>query len=117
MRRIYFDVGANDGESGLRYARADTTNNIVYAFEPTPRLADIIKRKTDHLSNYHLIQKAVADKGGVSPLYISGHADWGCTSLCTFNDNLQHTWPGREDFGVTDVLWKWKWKSSRCSRL
>jgi hypothetical protein len=31
-------------------------------------------------------------------------SDWGCSSLNTFNDNLDQTWPGRTDFRVTEVI-------------
>lgn len=99
---VYFDVGANDGSSMIRYA--DDPNNHVYAFEPTPRMIDIIRSKTSHLPNYHIIPKAVSDVPGTAKFYISGQADWGCSSLNTFNDNLTETWPGRTDFRVTDEI-------------
>lgn len=99
---IYFDVGANDGSSMLRYA--DDPNSTVYAFEPTPRMIDIIKQKTAHLPNYVIVPKAVADWEGKTTFFISGQADWGCSSLNTFNDDLDKTWPGRTDFKVTDSI-------------
>jgi FkbM family methyltransferase len=67
-------------------------------------LIDIIKEKTQGIENYHLIEKAVADYNGKSTFFISGNADWGCSSLNTFNDNLEETWPGRTDFKVTDQV-------------
>ncbi|NDG33057.1 FkbM family methyltransferase, partial [bacterium] len=33
-----------------------------------------------------------------------GNADWGCSSICEFNNNLERTWPGRTDFRVTDQV-------------
>lgn len=103
MTKVYLDVGANNGDSCIHLAQHDP-NAVVYAFEPTPYLADIIREKTKHLHNYNIIQKAVSDTAGTSLLYISGQADWGCTSLCTFNDNLSKTWPGRTDFHVTNKI-------------
>jgi FkbM family methyltransferase len=102
-KRYFFDVGANDGNSLLHIAQ-ESPNYIVYAFEPTPRLIDIIKSKTSNLPNYHLIPKAVADYNGTDKFYISGNADWGTSSLCKFNDNLEEKWPGRTDFKVTDSV-------------
>lgn len=101
-KKVYMDVGANDGSSLMHLV--NDSNNIVYAFEPTPRMIDIIKSKTQHYSNYILIPKAVSNYTGISKFNISGQADWGCSSLATFNDNLSQTWPGRTDFKVTDTI-------------
>ncbi|AGE51096.1 hypothetical protein PBCVCVG1_200L [Paramecium bursaria Chlorella virus CVG-1] len=98
--KVYFDVGANSGESMMHHA----SDGIVYAFEPTPRMIDIIKERSRGMENYHLIEKAVADYNGKSTFFISGNADWGFSSLNTFNDNLEETWPGRSDFKVTDQV-------------
>lgn len=99
---IYFDVGANDGSSMFGYAT--DPNNTVYAFEPTPRMIDIIKQKTSHFPNYIIVPKAVSDWEGKATFKISGQSDWGCSSLNNFNDNLEKTWPGRTDFKVTDSV-------------
>lgn len=96
--KIYFDVGANDGRS--MYHHTYDPNNIVYAFEPTRELAEKLRSVTK--SNYIVIEKAVADFKGTATFYISGQADWGCSSLNHFSDNLESTWPGRTDFKVTD---------------
>jgi len=98
---IYFDVGANSGESMMHYAREDS---IVYAFEPTPEMIRILKKESNGNPNYRIIEKAVADYNGTSTFYVSGNQDWGCSSLNTFNDNLEQTWPGRTDFRVTDQI-------------
>ncbi|AGE55635.1 hypothetical protein ATCVMN08101_400L [Acanthocystis turfacea Chlorella virus MN0810.1] len=100
---IFFDVGANNGSSTINIAK-DSPDNTVYAFEPTPRMIDIIRSRTSHLKNYHIVEKAVADYEGSATFYVSGQDDWGCSSLNTFNDNLEATWPGRTDFKVTDSL-------------
>lgn len=101
MPKIYFDVGANDGNSGISFLRND---NIVYGFEPTPRMINIIKNKVGNNPNYHLIPVAVSNVEGKAKFKISGQADWGCSSLCTFNDNLDKTWPGRTDFKLTEEI-------------
>lgn len=103
MPKIYFDVGANNGSSMIHHAK-HSDDNIVYAFEPTPEMADIIRNETNHLKNYHLVQKAVSNYNGTASFYVAGNADWGCSSLNQFNDNLDKTWPGRTDFVVTNEI-------------
>ena len=99
---VYFDVGANDGSSMMHHT--SDPRNIVYGFEPTPRMIEIIKSKVSERSNYVIVPKAVADYEGKAKFTVSGQADWGCSSLNTFNDNLDRTWPGRTDFKATEVL-------------
>lgn len=77
---------------------------MVYAFEPTPRLIEHLKSRSVGLNNYIIVPKAVSNYSGETIFYISGNADWGCSSICEFNDNLEKTWPGRTDFKVTDQL-------------
>jgi FkbM family methyltransferase len=72
---------------------------VVYAFEPTPDLVRVLTEKSAGLQNYHIIDKAVADYNGKSTFFISGNQN--CSSLNTFSENLEDTWPGRTDFKVT----------------
>lgn len=104
MTKFYFDIGANDGRSMI--SRAYEPDSVVYAFEPTPELVEKLRENYSNLPNYHVIPKAVSDKEGKATFYISGHADWGCSSLCNFqnDDTLKRTWPGRTDFGVTQSV-------------
>ena len=99
----FFDVGANSGTDSLHVARA-RSDAIVYAFEPTPRLIEHLKTSSAGLNNYIIVPKAVSNYHGQTTFYISGNADWGCSSICKFNDNLEQTWPGRTDFKVTDQV-------------
>jgi FkbM family methyltransferase len=101
-KRVYIDVGANDGSSLIHFVKR--RNNIIYAFEPTPRMIAIIKSKTKNYKNYILIPKAVSNYNGTSKFNISGQGDWGCSSLSNFNDNLLETWPERTDFKVTETI-------------
>ncbi|NBU34036.1 FkbM family methyltransferase [bacterium] len=100
---VFFDVGANSGSDSLGVART-RTDAVVYAFEPTPKLVAHLKGQSADLPNYHIIPKAVSNFNGVCTFYVSGNADWGCSSICQFNDNLETTWPGRKDFKVTDSV-------------
>ena len=38
-KRVFFDVGSNDGSTSVSIAQNDV-NTIVFAFEPTPRLVN-----------------------------------------------------------------------------
>lgn len=98
---IIFDVGANDGNSCFHYSH--NSSNIVYAFEPTPRLInDCLNPK--RRNNYIVVPYAISDFDGESTFNIAGQADWGCSSLHEFEDNLDETWPGRWDFKVTEKI-------------
>lgn len=103
-KKVYFDVGANDGISMAHHLLDPEA--IIYAFEPTPRMVEILKDRYGHNKNYHIIPKAVSDVEGTAEFYISGNADWGCSSLCHFQESekLEETWPGRTDFRVTDKI-------------
>lgn len=99
--RVVFDVGANDGGDTLDMARNDP-DTIVYAFEPTPQLAE--KLRSYNLPNYVVIEKAVSNYEGMTQFHVSENGDWGTSSMNKFNDNLEKTWPGREDFKVTKTI-------------
>lgn len=98
--RTVFDVGANNGDSMLGQAY----HSQVHAFEPTPEMCDVIRSKTRHLPNYRLNQVAVSNFNGKATFNVAGQADWGCSSLHTFNDGLEKSWPGRTDFRVSDQI-------------
>lgn len=102
-KKIIFDVGANNGSSCLHFAREGHT---VYAFEPCKELLhnSLLPNASD---NYIVVPKAISDFDGESVFKVSGTSDWGdwgCSSLNTFSDNLEHTWPGRTDFIVTEAV-------------
>lgn len=100
---VFFDVGANNGSWSVNLAR-NNPHFKVFAFEPTPRMCDIIKSAVVNLSNYRLIEKAVSDFEGQAEFKVAGHADWGCSSLLDFSDKSKTEWPGRTDFNVTEVI-------------
>jgi FkbM family methyltransferase len=98
---IIFDVGANSGKDSAHFK--NDKNNIVYAFEPTPFLIETYLNKLKD-DNYIIINKAVSDFNGYAEFNIAGQADWGCSSLNSFQDDLSSTWPGRNDFKVTEKI-------------
>jgi FkbM family methyltransferase len=100
MSFILFDVGANWGNDSLSRTQGDQ-NIITYAFEPTPELIAHLKEQSQGYSTRYLIQEiALSDFDGTSQFNIADNTgcDWGCSSLNTFSDNLDQTWPGRTDF-------------------
>lgn len=101
--KIIFDVGANNGDSFIDEAKQNP-NILVFAFEPTPKLIDIIKSKTKDLSNYVLIEKAVSNFNGKAKFNIAGQSDWGCSSLLEFSDKSKTHWKDRTDFKVTEQI-------------
>ena len=102
MKRILFDVGANNGSTSVQWA--NDKNNIVYAFEPTPEMYLQIESRTNGVDNYILTKKAVSDYNGVATFNVAGNADWGCSSLLKFSDKSQTEWPGRTEFYVTKEI-------------
>lgn len=96
-----FDVGANTGSNTAHFK--NDKNNTVYVFEPTPYLIETYLNKLKD-DNYIIIDKAVSDFNGESEFNIAGQSDWGCSSLNTFEDNLSSTWPGRQDFKITEKI-------------
>jgi len=100
-----FDVGANDGSWGIEVAKR-FPHTQVFGFEPTPQLCALIESKVAEagIKNYELVPKAVSDIPGRVSFNVAGQSDWGCSSLLTFNEGLEETWPGRTDFQVTEVI-------------
>ena len=102
MKKIFFDVGANDGRDSIHIA--NDPNWLVYGFEPTPYLINKIKGQIKNKPNYTLIEKAVSNFIGTSQFNIAGQRDWGCSSLLEFSDKSRTEWPGRTDFKVTETI-------------
>jgi FkbM family methyltransferase len=100
---IFFDVGANNGSTSIPISMKE--NSIVYAFEPTPFLINIIKEKISNKDNYILTEKAVANFNGKAVFKIAGQFDWGCSSLLNFSGDIKENWPAdRTDFKVTEEI-------------
>jgi FkbM family methyltransferase len=100
---IIFDVGANNGDSCVKYC--EDPNNTVYAFEPTPYLIkNALQPKADYFKNFIIVPKAIGKACQNVVFNLAGHHNWGCSSIYSFNTNLQETWPGREDFYFNDKI-------------
>jgi FkbM family methyltransferase len=106
MKYILFDVGANWGHDSIQKT-IQNREIITFAFEPTPKLFDHIKNVIANNKiedRYNIYNYAVSDFIGAAEFKIAGQADWGCSSLNNFSDDLEKTWPGRTDFKVTEVI-------------
>lgn len=102
MKKILFDVGANNGSTSINWSY--DKNNLVYAFEPTPKMYNEIESKIIGIDNYFLIKKAVSNYNGSAIFNIAGNADWGCSSLLEFSEKSQTEWPGRTEFYITEKI-------------
>jgi FkbM family methyltransferase len=97
---VLFDVGANFGTDSLHKTLGDP-NIRTWAFEPTPELINFLTTSSqDFKDRYNIVPVAVSDFDGTAQFNIadSPGCDWGCSSLNTFNEGLDKTWPGRTDF-------------------
>ena len=102
-KKIFFDVGSNNGNWSRNIAQ--TPNSLVYAFEPIPFLLEkFLYPLEKQFDNIKVIPKAVGISNGLVDFYIAGQADWGCSSIHKFSDDLNTTWPGRGDFKVTEEI-------------
>ncbi len=108
---LILDVGANVGKDGLRFALNNPQMHVL-AFEPVPQMHEVIginfhnlQEKVGHaIPNYTLVPVAIGSFDGTARFNVAGQEDWGCSSFYEFNDNLAATWPGRDDFVVTDRI-------------
>jgi FkbM family methyltransferase len=92
---VIFDVGANDGNSCFHLTR--NKNNIVYAFEPTPKLWPRLEGMEKFAPNYHLVKVAVSNVSGTAEFNVVTGDEWvgegesgggGCSSLCQLGDSM-----------------------------
>jgi FkbM family methyltransferase len=101
MQKTIIEIGANDGRDTVTLLN-NFPDAIIYAFEPTHELLINhlwpLSRANDRLK---VIPFAVDITNSFKTFNIAGQADWGCSSLHEFTDNLNETWPGRDDFKVT----------------
>jgi len=101
--KFLFDVGAHWGQDSLHIAR-DNSDVTVYAFEPTPELANMLREKSKNFSDrYKVYEHAVSDYNGHSDFNLV-QGDTGSASLNSFSDNLDKSWPGRTDFVVRETI-------------
>jgi|10_taG_2_1085330.scaffolds.fasta_scaffold01211_5 FkbM family methyltransferase len=105
---VVFDVGANNGYTGwkklYRLTREKpclTSEDKVYAFEPTPQLIDRFLRVFERGApdNYIVVPKAVSLKDGIADFHLA-HKRPGCSSLHEFDPN--DSW--KENFKMYETI-------------
>jgi FkbM family methyltransferase len=105
--RLHIDVGANDGNAAIHYARFEPLTRVI-AFEPIPYLVERILQNSSNLSNFELIQSAVSNYDGESIFNVSPpsdlYGDYACSSLLKFSDNSKTEWVDRVDFKVINNI-------------
>jgi FkbM family methyltransferase len=79
---------------------------IVYAIEPTYELVSKhLYPKFQYNERVKICQWAIDVQNGFKKFNVAskmeGAADWGCSSLYEFSDDIHEKWPGRPDFEVT----------------
>jgi FkbM family methyltransferase len=100
IKHVLFDVGANWGTDSLPQTESNF-HYLTWAFEPTPELYDHLVAKSQPFRNRYTVEKiALSDVNGVATFNVAAHQDWGTSSLLTFSNRLDKTWPGRADFYV-----------------
>ena len=65
-------VGAADGDSSITFARSFKNVSII-AFEPVSETCQLFRKKTKHLSNIKLLQKAISNKIGKIEVNVTGN--------------------------------------------
>lgn len=67
------DIGAHIGYHTLTMARQVGSNGVVWAFEPHPETFALLKKniETNGYPNVRMVQQAVSDQVGVSPMSVS----------------------------------------------
>jgi len=104
--RVHFDIGANEGINAIHFARFEPTTMVV-AFEPTPKLINMIQHNTSNLNNFVLVPYAVSNFNGTANFHISPesqYGDYSCSSLLEFSVKSQTDWPGRTDFKTINEI-------------
>jgi FkbM family methyltransferase len=97
-RRIWFDVGAHEGETTLPYAARDPSL-LVYAFEPNLQAAS---RMMGRLRNYVVIPVAIAEKDGSAQLYLNAYEQ--SSSLLPADDAGVKQWVTEQHFEVLGAV-------------
>ena len=99
MKKIKIEVGANTGRDTLNLS---SDGSIVYAFEPTHELvSEFLWPLSIKNPNIRIIPFAIDVENNFVTFNIAGQADWGCSILFEFTDNISEQWPNRPDFKFT----------------
>jgi len=104
--KTIIECGANNGSSTYELLEMFNREAIVYTIEPTYELVSghLYPKFRDN-QNVRICQWAIDIENGFKTFNVAskmeGAADWGCSSLHEFSDNIHEKWPNRPDFEVT----------------
>jgi FkbM family methyltransferase len=87
--RTFVQVGAFTGDDEL-IAACRRFGHHLYMFEPNPKRAAELERKSAGAPTIHVIAKAVSNRNGSATFHIAGYDD--CSSLQTFDAAANTAW-------------------------
>jgi FkbM family methyltransferase len=100
------EIGSNNGSHTMNFVNEE--NTFVWCFEPVPILFEQLKEKFKNYNNIKIFNNAISDFNGYSKFGISdpnvGAADYGCSSLNEFSDNIKDKWSNRPDFNFIETI-------------
>jgi FkbM family methyltransferase len=103
--RTYVQVGAFTGDDKL-IAACRRFGHRLYMFEPNPKRAGELERKSAGAPTIHVVQKAVSNHNGSAVFHIACYDD--CSSLQTFdsaaNTAWVHKWHPYKHFEMVDDI-------------
>lgn len=83
-----FDVGANVGEFTLEILEAFRGKEIqLYAFEPSSKAGEQLRKRINNAPNFHLVPKALSDQDGTAELFFP---DEGSALASLYQRDLSH---------------------------
>lgn len=104
--KTIIECGANNGSSTEHLLKMFDGDVMVYIIEPTHELVSKhLYPKFGQNPNVRICQFAVDVENTFKEFKVAsldkGAADWGCSSLHDFSDDIHEKWPNRPDFEFT----------------
>lgn len=104
--KTIIECGANNGSSTDELLKMFGGNVVIYAIEPTYELVGkFLYPKYFKDSRVKIFQCAIDIENSFKKFNVAskmvGAADWGCSSLYEFNEDIHEKWPNRPDFETT----------------
>jgi FkbM family methyltransferase len=119
---VILEAGAHIGQDTVELARIWLDGHI-HAFEPIPRVYELLERNTSDSSNVKTYRYALGDRTAVEPMYVSGGAGNQSSSLLAPEEHLAvfpeisfdevmkvevttiAAWAEREEIDRVDGMW------------
>ena len=98
MKKIFIEVGANDGTSTDQFVQDDS---ILYCFEPVFDLYVKLWSKYKDNKNVLVLPFAIDLDNSIKNFNVSNMFNKGCSSLNNFNPDINNIWP-RPDFNFNE---------------